>query len=41
MHCPIRLVSLQALKNGQDAQETSPVISRWQHGPRSYRQPTV
>ena len=27
MLCPIRLVSLPALKNGQDAPETSPMIS--------------
>ncbi len=25
MLCPIRLISLQALKNGQDAPETSPI----------------
>ncbi len=28
MLCPIRLVSLAALKNGQDAPKTSPMISR-------------
>ena len=40
MLCPIRLDSLTALKNGQDATRTSPMILWLQHGPSCNHQPT-
>ena len=41
MLCPIRFGSLPALKNGQDAPETSPMILWLQHGPSRNHQPAV
>ena len=40
MFCPLPFGFAADTQNGQDAQRTSPMISRLQHGPRSNRQPT-
>ena len=41
MLCPVPLGFAPDPQNGQDGPETSPMISRMQHGPSRNRQPTV
>jgi len=41
MLCPVPFGFIAGTQNGQDAPETSPMISRKQHGPSRSRQPTV
>jgi len=41
MLCPLPHVFAPSAQNGQDALETSPMISWLQHGPSRNHQPTV